>query len=95
MKSLKVLGLTLLFSAVAVVAVHAEDKDKSSDKAKAYPLKTCITDGEKLGSMGKPYTFVYKGQEVKLCCQGCKADFDKDPAKYLKQIEEAKKSEKK
>jgi YHS domain-containing protein len=45
--------------------------------------------GEKLGEMGKPMVFVYQGQEVKLCCSGCKKDFDKDPAKYLKKIQDA------
>ena len=39
--------------------------------------------------MGKPLTFVYKDQEVKLCCKGCKKDFDKDPEKYLKVIRAA------
>ena len=52
-------------------------------------LTNCPVSGEKLGEMGKPYVFVYQGQEVKLCCSGCKKDFDKDPAKYLKKIREA------
>jgi YHS domain-containing protein len=39
--------------------------------------------------MGKPYVMVYQGQEVKFCCPMCKADFDKDPAKYLKKIQDA------
>jgi YHS domain-containing protein len=53
-------------------------------------LKTCPVSGEKLGGdMGEPYTFVYQGQEVKLCCSMCKAKFDKDPAKYIKKIQAA------
>ncbi|MGA2244445.1 MAG: hypothetical protein ABSH48_05545 [Verrucomicrobiota bacterium] len=56
-------------------------------------LKTCPVSGEKLdGDMGKPYVFSYQGQEVKLCCKGCKKDFEKDPAKYLKLIRAADKS---
>jgi YHS domain-containing protein len=55
-------------------------------------LKICPVSKEKLGGdMGKPFVFVYKGQEVKLCCPGCKKDFDKDPAKYMKLIREADK----
>ena len=54
-------------------------------------LKTCPVSGDKLGEMGKPYVFIYKGQEVKLCCSGCKKDFDKDPAKYMKLIRAADK----
>jgi YHS domain-containing protein len=41
--------------------------------------------------MGKPYVFVYKGQEVKLCCKMCKADFDKNPDKYIAKIRKADK----
>jgi hypothetical protein len=55
-------------------------------------LKTCPVSGDKLGGdMGKPFVFVYKGQEVKLCCSGCKKDFDKDPDKYMKLIRAADK----
>jgi YHS domain-containing protein len=52
-------------------------------------LATCPVSGEKLGEMGKPVVFTYKDQEVKLCCKGCKKDFDKDPEKYLKAIRAA------
>jgi hypothetical protein len=31
---------------------------------------------------------------VKLCCKDCKKDFDKEPAKYMKKIEEADKPKK-
>jgi YHS domain-containing protein len=41
--------------------------------------------------MGRPLVFVYQGQEVKLCCGGCKSAFDKDPAKYMKTIRAADK----
>ena len=55
-------------------------------------LKTCPVSGDKLGGdMGPPYVFSYKGQEVKLCCSGCKKDFDKEPAKYIKLIRAADK----
>jgi hypothetical protein len=39
--------------------------------AKPYPLDVCVVSGQKLGSMGEPMKFAYKGQEIKLCCQGC------------------------
>jgi YHS domain-containing protein len=54
-------------------------------------LTTCPVSGEKLGEMGKPFTFEYKDQEVKLCCKGCKKDFDKNPEKYLQLIRAADK----
>ncbi len=68
----------------------AEAKNESKAAAKPYPFDTCITDGEKLGSMGDPYVFVHEGQEIKLCCKGCIDDFKKDSAKYMKQIQDGK-----
>lgn len=67
-----------------------EETQKPGSKAKPYKLDTCIVSGDKLGEMGKPVVFQYKGQEIKLCCKDCRKDFDKDPAKYLKKLEEKK-----
>ena len=58
-------------------------------QVKPDKLTTCPVSGEKLGEMGKPYVFTYQGQEVKLCCSGCKKDFHKEPAKYVKKIQDA------
>ena len=67
-----------------VLSTQAADKSE----ANPYPLQTCIVSGEKLGGMGKPFVFEYKGQEVKLCCKSCKAKFDKDADAFLKKIQE-------
>jgi len=78
--------------ALAATALTSTARADTSTNAPAKPdrLTTCPVSGEKLGGdMGKPYVFVYQGQEVKLCCSGCKKDFDKDPAKYLKKIQDA------
>jgi hypothetical protein len=64
-------------------------------KPRPYPLDTCVVDGMKLGSMGDPYVFVYEGQEIKLCCASCQPVFLKDPAKYLKKIQDAEAAPKK
>jgi hypothetical protein len=76
-----------------VVLASAGPAEVKNAKPKPYPLKTCIVSGEKFGGdMGKPYVFVHEGQEIKLCCQGCLADFKKDPAKYIKKLAEAQKA---
>jgi len=92
MKTLKTPAILAL--AVSLLALPLASKAADTNSASATPPKpdkmtTCPVSGEKLGEMGKPYVFVYKDQEVKLCCSGCKKDFDKDPAKYLKKIREA------
>jgi len=67
--------------------VRAEDAKAA--KPKSYPLDTCLVCGMKLGDMGKPYVFVYKGQEIKVCDKSEKADFDKTPDKFMKKLAEA------
>ncbi len=94
MKNSRLISGIILAAAFAVLplSIRADDASPTASadaKAKPDMLTTCPVSGDKLGEMGKPYVFVYKGQEVKLCCPNCKKDFDKDPAKYLKKIQEA------
>ncbi len=91
MKLMKLLSALLLTAALlapclASAAEKAKDKDK---KLKPYPLETCVVSGDKLGEMGKPYVHEYKGREIKFCCKDCLKDFNKDPDKYIKKIEDA------
>ena len=56
----------------------------------AYPLTTCVVSGDKLGGeMGAPVKFDYNGREIRFCCPMCVAEFKKDPAKYLKLLDDA------
>lgn len=75
---------------LAAPLMHAADsKPKTAAKPKPYPLKTCVVTDEKLDK--NAYVWVHQGQEIKMCCDGCKDDFLKDPAKFLKKIEAAQK----
>jgi YHS domain-containing protein len=56
---------------------------------KPYPLDACVVSGEKLGSMGEPVVINHEGQEVKFCCDSCVPKFKKDPAKFLRQLDQA------
>jgi YHS domain-containing protein len=98
MKTLKlpaILALTVSFLALPPAGRAGETKSAAAAPPKPDKLTTCPVSGEKLGGdMGKPCVFVYQGQEVKLCCSGCKKDFDKAPAKYLKKIRDADSSKK-
>ena len=84
-----ILTVVLLTGLVAgVMSARAEDQ-----KPKSYPLDKCIVSDEKLGEHGKAYVFTHEGQEIKLCCKDCLKDFNKEPAKYLKKIEDAQKKD--
>jgi YHS domain-containing protein len=65
-------------------------------KAKAeYPTTACVVSEDKLGGdMGKPVDFIYrvKGKSDRLisfCCKDCVKDFNKEPEKYLKVLDDA------
>jgi YHS domain-containing protein len=95
MKKLKILtaiALTVPFLALPFASLAADAKAEAKPKVKPDNLTTCPVSGDKLGEMGKPFVFEYQGQEVKLCCQDCKAKFDKEPAKYIKMIQQADKA---
>jgi|SRR3974390_1754609 len=77
------------------VALAGDQPAETKTKLKPYTLKTCIISGDKLGEMGKPYVFEYKGREIKLCCKNCLKDFNESPAKYVKKIDEAEAKAKK
>jgi hypothetical protein len=91
MKKLKIITAMVLTAAVVAGPLTGLADDKKAEKAKPYPLKTCIVSDEELGKMGKPYVFTHEGQEIKMCCKDCLKDFNKEPAKYLKKIADAEK----
>jgi len=90
MKTILTSAVAILLSAVSLVAAD-QGKDKATVKPYPPNLKTCVVSGDTLGEMGKPVVLVKDGQEVKLCCKDCIKDFNKDPQKYLKIIQEKSK----
>lgn len=82
-------GLLLTLVSFAAVAGDGSTNAVKAVPPKPYPLKTCLVCGMTLGDMGKPFVFVYKGQEIKVCDKSEKADFDKNPDKYMKKLAEA------
>ena len=100
MKNLKTITTAVLltvFASAPFMGLAADSKPEKAktEKVKPYTLETCAVSGEKLGQMGDPYVFNYEGKEYKLCCKGCLKDFKKDPAKYVKQVDQAEAKAKK
>ena len=55
-----------------------------------YPMAACMVSGDKLGGdMGKPVDLVVGNRLVRFCCPDCVKDFNKNPAKFLKMIDDA------
>ena len=97
MKSLRFSALfaALLLAAPGAFAAEGSAKTAAADPAKAaYPLTTCVVSDETLGDMGAPVDYIYKEKGkpdrlVRFCCKMCIPKFEKDPAKYLKKLDEA------
>jgi YHS domain-containing protein len=96
MKKIKTVTAAILAITTLTAPLAGLAADQNTDaKTKAYPLKTCVVSGEKLGEMGKPVVYVHEGREIKFCCKDCIKDFKKDPAKYVKKLDEAEAKAKK
>jgi len=86
----KSITAALLTTAVVAGPLAAFGADAKADaKIKPYTLPTCIVSGDKLGEMGPPFVYTNGDRQIKFCCKDCVKDFKKDPAKYVKKIEEA------
>lgn len=73
-------------------AAHSHDSTAvhgHNATAKPYLLKTCIVSDDGFDH-GTPIVLVHEGQEIKLCCEDCRKPFEKDPAKYLRKLSQAK-----
>jgi YHS domain-containing protein len=78
-----------LFSLVLVMSLFtaiAKADNGTNAPVKPYPLNHCIVCGMLVKGRTDAFTFVYHGQEIKLCDQSEKQEFDSNPAKYLKKL---------
>ena len=78
-----------------LIPLSEKDAEWAASARKAYPLKTCLTSDEALGSMGDSPEYIYRvegkpDQLVVFCCDGSNEDFIKDPAPYLPKLDAAK-----
>jgi YHS domain-containing protein len=95
MLSLKMVGsitLAALF-AVTIACTKAEPPKtvpvpKAAVVEKAQQLKPQTDCPVMGGKIDKKYYADFEGKRVYFCCPGCIPEFNKEPAKYLKKLEE-------
>jgi YHS domain-containing protein len=76
MKAMKILLVSLVVLALAGgLALAADPK----------PQTVCPVLA---GNIDKKVYIDYQGKRIYFCCQGCDAEFRKDPEKYMKKIQE-------
>ena len=68
--------------------VAADTNPKPADKTekKLQPQTSCPVIG---GKIDKSSYLDYQGKRIYFCCDACKDEFKKDPAKYLKKMKDA------
>ena len=72
-----------LFAAPAVFAQGTAAAKKPAAAKTAAPI-VCAVMGDKVPDVKTAKFSVYKGKKYYFCCAGCKPEFDKTPAKYVK-----------
>ncbi len=81
------LGTAALGLAFALAAAAAEGDKPAGGEGQKEPKAqtTCPVMG---GKINKAIFVDHGGKRVYLCCKGCIAEFGKDPAKYVKKLED-------
>lgn len=71
---------------LAVAALVAAPGALAAEKADPYPLNVCPVSGKELGdgAVNKEYD----GRQVRFCCDGCPAGFEKDAAASFAKLDE-------
>lgn len=75
-----VLGLTLSGLASSNFAFAASSAEKGAPQAQCPVLS---------GKIDKSLYADYEGKRIYFCCSSCIDEFKKDPAKYIKKMEDA------
>lgn len=87
-------GAILLLTALLLIVMPALEGCKKSEPAASAEAEeassaeieqtTCpVMEGNKID---KDVFVMYKGKKVYFCCPSCKAEFEKDPEKYIPKL---------
>ena len=80
-------GCTPKFEKVLQQSLGKIDAKIAVDQASLYPLKTSVVTGK--GLPEKPYEFVHGNRLIRLGSAKERAEFDRNPAKFLSALDEA------
>lgn len=73
-------------AALSADEIATINKLPAEDAKLALAQATCLISGEPLGSMGVPVKVQHDGKTAFLCCKGCTADFEADPAAAMAKL---------
>lgn len=78
----------LAFAACVPAMLAAAPANGNERVGEPYSLGVCAEAGTPLGSMGPAVLKVYDGREVRFCCNGCVAGFEKDLEASFAELDE-------
>ncbi|MBI3416603.1 MAG: rhodanese-like domain-containing protein [Verrucomicrobia bacterium] len=82
--------ISIIFALAAVSFIQSQSSGAADAAARPYKLPVCAVSLEPYGGEhGKPRVFTHEGREIKTCCEDCQKKFTANPAKFLKQIDDA------
>jgi YHS domain-containing protein len=84
-RSLGAVTMGLVFSLAAVAAEGDKPQANDGEKKEVKVQTTCPVMG---GKIDKEIFTDYDGKRIYFCCKGCPPEFAKDPAKYVKKLED-------
>jgi YHS domain-containing protein len=87
-KKIKALILALTLAAFAAGGLWAADPKPAAEAKPVTQTGTQTKCPVLGGNIDKNVYADYKGKRIYFCCQGCDAEFKKDPEKYLKKLQE-------
>jgi YHS domain-containing protein len=79
----RVMCVALALAAIGLLAGCGDDGTAQAPKGNAQTV--CPVMG---GKINKQFFADYQGKRVYFCCEDCPETFKKDPAKYIKQLED-------
>lgn len=86
-KTVAVIGTAVLLIAGRCIAAEEAAKEQpAAAKAEVKAQTKCPVMG---GAIDKKQFADHDGKRVYFCCGGCSAKFNKEPAKYIKQLEDS------
>ena len=81
----KLIFVFVLAATTSLTGCVNYERHTSTVTPRAYPLgNKCVVSGHPIE--GEGVRFVTNNQEVRLCCKDCRAEFNKNPAKFLAQL---------
>lgn len=78
------------FEADPEAYLHTLDQAAADAQRESYPLTECVVAGHAVADGEHPTEVVVGGRLIRLCCEDCMQELVRNPAEYVKMVDEAR-----